>query len=77
MGPCPLPDPGHTDQRERGSGQYRPTKLGEAYTDKARIAEMEAGFVLAVPSGHVELVLPKTTAFEIEAGILTGWLQDD
>lgn len=52
-----------------------PPKLGQGYTNKAKVAGMSADFRLAAPSGHVELVAPGTVAFEIETKALFEMLE--
>jgi acetyl esterase/lipase len=47
-----------------------PPALGRAYTDRARAAKDEAGFILVPNTGHVELIAPGTAAFKREVSVL-------
>ena len=47
-----------------------PPALGRAYTDRARAAKDEAGFILIRHTGHVELITPGTDAFKRELSVL-------
>ncbi|MGA1342851.1 MAG: alpha/beta hydrolase family protein [Hyphomonas sp.] len=51
-----------------------PPRLGEALTLKAGAAGDRARLIVVPATGHVELVAPGTAAFDIQAGLLGGFI---
>lgn len=53
-----------------------PPSLGLALTEKVRAAGGKAEYVEIEHAGHVELVSPGTEAFDVQANLLTSYLED-
>lgn len=54
-----------------------PPLLGEAFTEKIAETGSVAAYVEVPNSGHVELIAPGTDAFNIQAGLMEQYLQEE
>ena len=54
-----------------------PPSLGEAFTLKVQTSGGHSNYIEVSNTGHVELVAPGTEAFNVQAGLMERYLQDE
>jgi len=57
------------------SDQIAPPQLGQAFTEAVHAAGGAADYVEVASTGHVELISPGTTAFDVQADLLETYLK--